>query len=147
MKQIMAIIAALFITGFTGFGIFAIGSNAYLNTNTVPIQNSPGDTATTVITATVSTDPQADATYQAQIKQLQDLITQYQTREKQYQSELSQAAQRLSDANSQAQQYQDEVQQLQNVLVQLQQRGVIRINQNGQILIPSQRGDFGDSDN
>src|SRR5690349_9831838 len=102
MKQVPAIIAALIITAFTGLGIFAIGGNAFLNTSTVPIQNSPNDTTISAVTTTDNSATQ-DAATQAQLKQMQDLVAQYQAREKQYQSELAAAAQKLKDANSQAQ--------------------------------------------
>src|SRR6266542_454493 len=103
MKQVPAMIAALVITAFTGLGIFAIGSNAFLNTSTVPIQHSPNDATISAVTTANNTTAQDTAT-QAQLKQMQDLVAQYQAREKQYQSELSAAAQKLKDANSQAQQ-------------------------------------------
>jgi hypothetical protein len=151
MKQVSAIIAALVITAFAGLGIFAIGSNAFLNTNTVPIQNSPADTTTSAGTSagtTTGSSAVADPATQAQLKQMQDLVAQYQAREKQYQSELADAAQKLKDATSQAQQAQIEaqqaaqqVQQYQDILMQLQQRGVIRVTADGQIMIP-RRGAF-----
>jgi predicted Rossmann fold nucleotide-binding protein DprA/Smf involved in DNA uptake len=143
MKQVQAIIAALVITAFTGLGIFAIGSNAFLNTNTVPIQNSPNDANTAVVTTTgASAESQVavDAATQAQLKQMQDLVTQYQAREKQYQTELADAAQKLKDATSQAQQAAQQVQQYQDILMQLQQRGVIRVTADGQIQIPRRGG-------
>ena len=151
MKQVSAIIAALVITAFTGLGIFAIGSNAFLNTNTVPIQNSPTD-ATTSASTTTGSSAVADPATQAQLKQMQDLVAQYQAREKQYQSELADAAQKLKDATSQAQQAQAEaqqaaqqVQQYQDILMQLQQRGVIRVTADGQIMIPRRGGFSGDT--
>ena len=143
MKQVPAIIAALVITAFTGLGIFAIGSNAFLYTNTVPIQNSQNDMSASTATTTGSsaaTQTAVDAATQAQLKQMQDLVAQYQAREKQYQSELADAAQKLKDATSQAQQDAQQVQQYQDILMQLQQRGVIRVTDDGQILIPRRGG-------
>ncbi|MCL4507338.1 MAG: hypothetical protein M1434_10340 [Chloroflexi bacterium] len=143
MKQVPAIIAALIITGMVGLGVFAIGANAFLNTDTVAIQNSPADASIANVSANGSA---SDAAAQAQIKQLQDAITQYQAREKQYQdrekqyqTELKDAAQKVSDANSLAQQYQDQVQQYQNIFVQLQQMGVIRVGSDGRISVPRGR--------
>ncbi len=140
MKQIPAIVAAIIVTIVIGLGMFAVGANAFLDTATVAIAESPADVN---VSTTSSTTPGIDAQSQAQIKQQQDLIAQYQAREKQYQdrekqyqTELKDAAQKLTDANATAQQYQDQVQQYQNVFMQLQQRGIIRVNADGQIQLP-----------
>ena len=139
MKHVSAGIAALVITVLIGVGIVAVGANASLNGNAVPVPASP-DEASTVSNA-------ADDAAQVQIKQLQDLLSQYQAHEKQYQAELSDAAQRVKQAESLAQQYQGQVQQYQDILVQLQQRGIIRVGDDGQIAILRRRGgDFGDGD-
>jgi hypothetical protein len=135
MKRLQALIAAAIITGLIGFGMLAIGVNAAVNPNTVPVSNAPGDPSVTVSNA--SGDPSANvsaasAQAQAQIKQLQDLITQYQNRDKQYQAQLDQASTQL--------------QQVQQLLVELQRRGLIRINSDGSILVP-RSGFFGGDDN
>ncbi|MCL5999784.1 MAG: hypothetical protein M1546_27530, partial [Chloroflexi bacterium] len=103
MKHVSAVIAALVITVLTGVGIVAVGANASLdgNSNAVPVPAS-SDAVSPVSDA-------ADEATQVQIKQLQDLLSQYQAREKQYQAELSDAAQRVKQAESLAQQYQDQV--------------------------------------
>jgi TolA-binding protein len=114
MKQIQAFVAAVIITGLVGIGMLAIGVNAVLNPNTVAASNAPGGVSTD-ISATSPDTP-------AQIKQLQDLVAQYQTREKQYQEQLNQA-------NTQLEQYQQ-------ILVEMQRRGLIRINGDGSIQLP-----------
>lgn len=124
MKQLQALIAAVIVTGLIGLGMLAIGVNAALNPNTVAPSNTPGDASASVSTAS----PEA----QAQIKQLQDLIAQYQNREKQYQAQLNQA-------DTQRQQYQQ-------LLMELQSRGLIRINSDGTIQLRARglgRGDNG----
>jgi septal ring factor EnvC (AmiA/AmiB activator) len=138
MKQISAVIAALVMTLLTGAAIAVIGGNAYLNSNTLPIENAPGQASTTTpAPATVS--QQSESASQEQVKQLQNLIAQYQAREKQYQDQLNEATQRLQQANSEIQQYQD-------LLSALQDRGVIRVGRGGQIFIPREQGVSGDDD-
>ena len=87
--------------------------------------NAPGDTPGDPATTVSAESPDA----QAQIKQLQNLIAQYQDREKQYQTELARVTQQMNDATAQAD-------QLQQILVALQQRGVIQISADGRISIP-----------
>jgi hypothetical protein len=125
MKTFPAIIAALAVTLVLGFAMFAIGGDALANTNTAPVLNPPSDTTTSV------SAPAADgqgATVDAQVAQLQALVQQYQDREKQYQAELDQAATRIKTAEQQL--ATDE-----QVLQALQQRGIIRIDANGQIFL------------
>jgi len=149
MKALPAILFALGITVVLALGMLVVGGNALLNQNTVPMANSPTTTVSANDPASPGSGPTADTnpalqTDQQEIIQLQALITQYQAHEKQYQSELTDAAKRLSDANQQLDQANQQlsqssqaVQNLQQILVQLQQAGVIRINRNGQISIPS----------
>jgi septal ring factor EnvC (AmiA/AmiB activator) len=122
-KQISAILAALFITGFIALCITVVGANALVNKNSVPVSNSPQAT----VVASSANDPSAAT--QTQIQQLEDRINQYQQREQQYQQELQTAQQQLQDANSQLAQFQQ-------LLQVMQQRGLILINQNGQIFLP-----------
>ena len=137
MKKIQAIVAAILMTMLVGVCMLAIGVNAALNPNTVPVTDAPPDAAaaSSVVDSTAP-DSQANsliAQYQArekqyqqqlnqanaQIQQLNSLVTQYQTREKQYQTQLTQAT--------------TTAQQLQNVLNELQRRGIIRIMNDGSI--------------
>ncbi|MCL4559626.1 MAG: hypothetical protein M1281_03295 [Chloroflexi bacterium] len=135
MKHFVAIIAALAITGVVAGAMFAIGGNALLNTNTLPIFNNPKQA---LATATQSANPSStssanQAQLQAEVQQLQGLISQYQTREQQYQTQLNNAAQQLQQAQAQIQQYQ-------SILVALQNAGIIRIGQDGRIYVP--QGNF-----
>jgi len=114
MKRIQALIAAVIITSLIGLGMLAVGVNAALNPNTVPISDAPGFSPTT--TATSSQD-------QAQINRLQNLVAQYQAQ--------------LNQANAQIQDYQ-------GLLEQLQQRGIIRINSDGTIQLPRRSFGGGD---
>jgi peptidoglycan hydrolase CwlO-like protein len=134
MKRLQGLIAATLVTVIIALGMVAIGVNAASNSNSVPVSNSPAQasTATTSNVVNISNS----AADQAQIKQLQDTIKQYQDREKQYQdrekqyqTELAKVSQQMNDATAQAQ-------QLQQILVALQQRGVIRISDDGRISIP-----------
>jgi hypothetical protein len=122
MKHISAIITALIITAVVGLGIIVIGVNALTNTNTVPLQNSPnsslsGNTLTSASgsSASPATSPSAD------VQQLQQEVNNLQ-------SQLVQAGQ--------------VIQQYQSLLVVLQQRGVIQIDQNGNIRIPQGSSDL-----
>jgi outer membrane murein-binding lipoprotein Lpp len=118
-KQIPAIIASLLITLVIGLGMFVMGGDAVLNPNGVPVQNSPGAVSTA--------DPSTTA--QAQVQQLQSLVTQYQQREQQYQSELSAAQTQLNQASTTIQQYQ-------RLLQALQSRGLITIDNSGKVFLP-----------
>ena len=106
LKRILAVLTAALITGLVGFAMLAVGVNAVLNPNTVPVSN----------TAAVSAP--ASQT-QTQVEQLQSLIEQYQNREQQYQA-------RLDQDEAQLEQYQ-------SLLMELQRRGVIRVNRDGSL--------------
>ncbi len=114
-KHLSAIIAALVITAVIGFGIFTIGVNALTNKNTVPLQNTPGS-AVTANSSNTAADPPSTST---NVQQLQQEVSSLQ-------SQLNQATQ--------------VIQQYQSLIQALQQRGIIAIDQNGNIFIPS--GDF-----
>lgn len=133
MKKIQALGAAIFMTVLIGMCMLAIGVNAALNPNSVPIVDSP-PSASAASNVSDQVDPSLQQTqnliaqyqdrekqYQAQIQQLNGLVSQYQAREKQYQSQVTQAT--------------NQAQQLQNILVELQRRGVIRIMNDGSIQI------------
>lgn len=150
MKKVPALIAAFVTTLVVGVLMGVMAFNALLNPNTVQAADSPDQPAQ------VQALPQVTATGDsaAQVKQLQDLVSQYQAREKQYQSQLNQARQRLEQANTQIQQAQGAVQQVkqyQSLLDQLQQMGVIQIDGSGQVTVPrfrgfEEHGSFGDGD-
>ena len=118
-KHYLALLAAFAITIFIGAGMFLVSANALLNKNGIPAANSPAQATATA---------EIKSAEQAQIQQLQSLVTEYQTREAQYQNELKNAGQDLQRAN-------DQIRQYQMVLLALQDRGYIDVNSNGQIII------------
>jgi peptidoglycan hydrolase CwlO-like protein len=130
MKAFPALLFALAITAIIAMAMLVVGGNALLNTNSVPVLNSP---ASTVSNASVPSSDLKLAAAEQRISDMQKLINQYQTREQQYQTELQQAAQKINDANSQLAQDNQQLQVFQQVLTALQQRGIIRITQDGQI--------------
>lgn len=145
MKAFPALLFALAITAIIAIAMFIVGGNALLNQNTAPVLNAPPSSgsvtnvsdpavagAASAATASTASDQQLAAAKQ-QIAQMQALLTQYQSREQTYQTELQQAAQKLSDANAQLAQTNQQLQVFQQVLTALQQRGIIRITQDGTI--------------
>jgi peptidoglycan hydrolase CwlO-like protein len=137
MKRIQALIAAVIITGLVGLGMLAIGVNAALNPNTVAVSDAPGS-APAVVGDPPSNSVPAESTTsaQAQVKQLQDLIAQYQNREKQYQAQLDQYQNLDKQYQAQVDQAAAQLQQYQALLVEMQRRGLIRINGDGSIQLP-----------
>lgn len=119
-KHTTAILAAFAITLCVGMGMLLVSGSAYLNKNGLPVADSPAAATATAVVTTAQ---------EAQIQQLQGLVDQYQAREVKYQSELSQASQKLQQANQQVQQYQ-------LLMVALQNRGVIRVDENGRVFLP-----------
>jgi hypothetical protein len=118
-KQYTALLTAFVITLCIGAGMFLVSASALLNKNGIPVADSPA-----VATATA----EAKTVEQAQIQQLQSLVTQYQTREVTYQNELSNAGQNLQQAT-------DQIRQYQMVLAALENRGYIAISPDGQVTI------------
>lgn len=118
-KQYTALLAAFAITICMAAGMLLVSGNALLNKNGIPVADSP---AAATATAEVRTAEQA------QIQQLQSMLTEYQAREIKYQTELQSAGQDLQRANTQMQQYQ-------MLLLALQNRGYISIDPAGQITI------------
>jgi peptidoglycan hydrolase CwlO-like protein len=114
-KHLSAVLTALVITAVIGFGIFTIGVNALTNKNTVPLQNTPSSAATTTNSNTAADPP----TTSTNVQQLQ---------------------QEVSTLQSQLNQESQVIQQYQSLIQALQQRGVIVIDRNGNIYIPS--GEF-----
>lgn len=130
MKRLEAIIAAAIITGVVALCMLLIGINALLNPNSVRASDAPTSAVLNASTGAADQTP---------ISQLQNLITQYQNREKQYQDREQQYQTQLDQANAQIQQYQQ-------VLAELQQSGVIRITNDGQILLRRGSGESGGTD-
>jgi len=126
-KPWMAVFIAFLVTACVGASIFAIGGAALVNKNGVPASNSPSQASNV---AMVNSSQQND-----QLSQLQNLISQYQDRERQYQQREQQLQDQLSQANAQLQQDQRTMQQVQLLLSALQQRGLIRLTNDGRIII------------
>jgi uncharacterized protein YlxW (UPF0749 family) len=118
-KQYTALLAAFAITICMAAGMLLISVSAFVNKNGIPVADSPA--AATAIAEIKTAE-------QAQIQQLQTMVTEYQTREVKYQSELSSAGQDLQKANNQLRQYQ-------MLLMALQSRGYITVDANGQVTI------------
>jgi len=112
MKHLSALLTAFVITAVIGFGIFVIGVSALTNTNTVPLQNSPTTANASAKTCSTAADPPAST---SNVQQLQQEVSTLQ-------SQLNQATQII--------------QQYQSLIQVLQQRGIIVIDQNGNIYIP-----------
>lgn len=126
-KPFMAVLIALLVTVCVAVPMFAIGGAALMNKNGVTPSNSPAQAAEA---SQVNSTEQND-----QVGQLQGLVSQYQDREKQYQEREGQLQQQLAQANAQLQQDQQLLQQVQMLLGALQQRGLIRLTNDGRIVI------------
>jgi peptidoglycan hydrolase CwlO-like protein len=126
-KQIPVILAAFTITFILAFGMFGIGSSAVTNKNGVAVSNSPN-------TSVSSTDPAQ--TSQAQIDQLQSLVTQYQQREQQYQQREQQLQSQISTLQGNLDQANGLLQQYQRLVQALVDRGIIQVDQQGRIYLP-----------
>jgi len=118
MKKGPAIIAALITALVIGVGILVIGVNAFFNPNQAPVLSTSTDT-------NVSSIPSGAPL----VQQLQERIAQYQAREQQYQDQLNAVQQQLGQASQ-------EVGQYQQLLTELQERGVIQIDERGQVFLP-----------
>ncbi len=136
MKTFPAVIFAVLITAVIGVAMFMIGANALLNKNSVPVSNSPNTTTTNASAAASTQDQQT-------IQQMQNMINQYQARDKQYQSELNDAAQRLSQANQQLDQANQQLNTYVQLINELQNVGVIRITNDGRVMIRGGDGNGG----
>ncbi|HEY5157878.1 MAG TPA: hypothetical protein VII93_07960, partial [Anaerolineales bacterium] len=122
-KQLIAFIAAVLITGTIALSMFVVGANALANQNGTVASNSPGSQSS--VATTGSTITSSD---QAQIAQLQSLVTQYQSREQQYQAALNTDNTQLAQAAS-------EMQTIQQLLAYLESHGIIQIDSQGQITV------------
>lgn len=118
MKKTPALIAAFVMTLVVGLGMLLMGANALLNPSSVALASSSNTPDATVNPN--STD---------QLQQLQSLVAQYQSREQQVLQQLNQLQQQVTQSNTQVKQYQQ-------LVTELQRRGIIQINQSGQIQLP-----------
>jgi peptidoglycan hydrolase CwlO-like protein len=126
-KHRTALVAAFLITLLVSLGMFVIGANAALNKNSVPVQDAPGSG---------SLSAGSPAANQAEIDQMQTLITQYQQREQQYQQREQQYQDQVNTAQQQTAQLDTQLQQYQQLLQYLVNRGIIQVDQQGRILLP-----------
>ena len=125
-KRIAALVAAILSTACIGIAILAVGGAALFNPNGTAAAQSPAQASTVAASSGSSQD---------QVQQLQALLAQYQDREQQYQAREQQLQQQLQDASDQVQQAQQQMQEVRSLLIALQQRGLISITGNGQIVI------------
>jgi TolA-binding protein len=132
-KQLPALVAAILMTAFIALAMIVTSANALMNKNTV----DPSNSASASTSAATDSIPSAN---QAQIKQLQDRINVYAQREQQYQQREQQYQQKLQDNQLRVQQAAAQLQQIQQLLSALQDRGLIRIQNNGTILITGRAG-------
>jgi hypothetical protein len=126
-KNFVALLTAFGMTTLMGIIILVVGANALFFNKISPAQAA-------------GQPNQASLADQATIQQLQDLVSQYQSREAQYKSELQQATDGLDKANQQLQQYQ----RLTQALVDA---GVIQITPDGRVSLGrGARPGFGSGD-
>jgi len=125
-KRLAALLAAILSTACVGVAILAVGGAALFNPNGTVVAQSPSQAST----AAASSDSS-----QAQVQQLQALVAQYQARDQQYQAREQQLQQQLQNDNQQLQQAQQQMQEVRSLLFALQQRGLISITGDGQIVI------------
>ncbi len=71
MKHLSAIITALIITAVIGRGMVVVGVNAFTNTNTVPLRNSP---SSSLANNTSNSSAQSPTVDQGQVQQLQQEV-------------------------------------------------------------------------
>jgi uncharacterized protein YlxW (UPF0749 family) len=124
-KRLAALLAAVLSTACVGIAILAIGGAALFNPTGTAAAQSPSRAANVSLSTT----------NQAEIQQLQDLVSQYQARDQQRQAREQQLQQQIAQDSSQVQQAQQQMQEIQQLLMALQQRGLITITADGQILI------------
>lgn len=124
-KRLVAIFAAVLMTGCLGASILAIGGAAFFNPSGGTAANSRSQMSA----------PAPGAVQQVQLQQLQSLVSQYQSRESQYQAREQQYQQQLDRTAAEVQQARLQTQQIQQLLNALQQRGLISVTSDGQIFI------------
>lgn len=125
-KRLGALLAAVLTTACIGVAILAVGGAALFNPTGTAAAQSPAQAAAVVNTSGDNA---------AQLQQLQALVGQYQAREQQYQAREQQYQQQLQAESGQIQQAQQQMQEIRSLLLALQQRGLISITADGQIVI------------
>jgi hypothetical protein len=116
MKHISAILTAVIITTIIGLGILVVGVSALTNTNTVALQNSANASSTGTNQTNISNNTAGSSASSS--------------------SDVQQLQQQVSDLQAQLNQAGQIIQQYQSLLLVLQQRGVIVIDQSGNIYLP-----------
>jgi peptidoglycan hydrolase CwlO-like protein len=122
-RQIPALVATFLITGFMTLALSVVGVNAMYNKSTL-------DASTSQVTLAADVKQAQISQLEALVNQYQQREVQYQQREQQYQQQIQQSQQQLTNANS----------QLQQLIQTLQNYRLIRVDQNGQIIIIGQPG-------
>jgi TolA-binding protein len=133
-SKLPALLAAFLITAVIALSMAVVGVNALVNPNSTSVSNSPVASAAAVTTG-VSADQATVGQLQTLISQYQQHEQQYQQREQQYQQQIQQDQQQIQQDQTQLQQAADQAAQIQQLLVTLQDRGLIQVDQNGQITI------------
>jgi predicted transcriptional regulator len=127
-KQLPALLAAILMTGIIALVMVVTSANALFNKDVVDASSS---TANTPKTAAVS----SSAVDQAKIQQLQARIDEYAQREQQYQQREQLLQQTIQSNQDQVQQAARLLQQVKQLLSALQDRGLIRVQQDGSIVL------------
>jgi len=125
-KKLIALTSAILMTVCVAIAMLAIGGAALFNKSGVAAANSASQSPKVA---------EVSAAQDAQIQQLQDLISQYQAREVQYQQREQQYQDQLNQTNAQLAQFQQQIQQVQALLQALAARGLIVITGDGRIMI------------
>jgi hypothetical protein len=133
-KQTTAFFAAFIISAIVAASMLVVGVDAATNKNGVTASNSPSTPAVQSVSSSNGQD---------QVAQLQSLVSQYQAREQQYQAREQQYQATIDSYNQQLSQASQEVQVVEQLLTYLQNRGLIRINKQGQISVTSNSNDSG----
>ncbi len=128
-KKVIAFVVAFVITGIVAVSMLVVGVNAAFNKNGVAVSNSPAQ-------ASLPSSVSSSLSPQDQIAQLQSLVNQYQAREQQYQTQLQ-------NAQTQVTQAQQQMQTMQQLMTFLQQRGIISVDNQGNITVNVGRRDDG----
>ena len=125
-KKLIALSAAVLMTMCVAGAMLAIGGAALFNKSGADAANSASQSPKVA---------EVSASQNAQIQQMQDLITQYQAHEQQYQQREQQYQDQLNQANAQITQFQQQLQQVQALLQALAARGLIVITNDGRIML------------
>jgi peptidoglycan hydrolase CwlO-like protein len=113
-KKIVAFVVAFVLTGIIAAAMLVVGVSAAFNKNGVAVSNSPAQAALQSST-NLTGDPAQ------QIAQLQNMVSQYQAQLQSAQTQLNQANQQMQTVNQ--------------LIAFLEQRGIISIDNQGNIIV------------